>query len=341
MGSWVRQVRRLKNFFIAEQYKKARKIIFVVLSALEFLWLIVLFFMEKDYIGGLQIFIGILGVIIAVIGLVTANKKGNIISIVRVAITVIIVALIIIEGRWSLGIARQREESVEVNALKEAESGNGGVVKEVEKNLKSLVLQNDPFLKSLTEYTNEQGSDVAKITAVFKDEIFGYMKKWDILSLGEFGDEYMQRRERIDEICGICLEEVNSKHIKDLAIGSYKSCIGEIDDLNNDYPNPELLKEEAGKCIELGDLYASLGMQSDAADSYLTAINVAWRGVEESIKYGMSKNAKETLETMSMAYKRVETLPQKFDDWDCERASDIGDVLQDLSDSFDDVFPRD
>ncbi|MCM1038805.1 MAG: hypothetical protein NC434_05725 [Ruminococcus sp.] len=320
--------------------KIAKQILLIALPVLEILWVIVLLFMEKDYIGSIQIGIAILSVTITIILGIAVNKTKKL-RWKRIIYIVMVAGLFIIDIVWSLGIMRQRKEITVLSTGALAENSDSEEVEVLEKNLKSLVLENDQFLKSLPEYTHVQGSDPDKITAVFVNEITEWMKKWDILSLGEFGDGYINGRNRIDEIYNIyCLAAMDSKFIKDLAVDSFKLCIGEIKKLNNEYPNPELLKEEADKYIELGDLCARLGKQSEAADYYIEAIDIAWEGLEESIKYGMSKNAKEVLEIMSVAYKRVETLPQEFDEWDCKRASDIGDVLHDLAVSFDDRFPH-
>jgi len=334
----------LKKSFKFVVWEIIIKIFLITLPILEILWLIILFFMEmeKDHIGGLQILIGILGVVVTIITFLFAKKQKTVCKII--IYFVIILILLLIDIGWSWGIARQGTEMINTFAVGKTENGenNSGGVKELEKNLKILVLQDDYFLKSLTEYTNEQGDDSVKITAIFESEIADWMKNWNIYTLGKFGSEYEKKRERIDEIYTICcLGEMKSEHIKDRAVDDFILCIEEIHSLHNDYINPELLKEEAGKYIELGDLCVDLGRQREAADFYRAAMRTAWEGVEESIKYGMLTNAKETLEIMSTAYKRVDTLPEEFDDWDCKRASIIGDVLQDLSDSFDTRFPHD
>ena len=110
MGSGVRQVRQWMNFFIAEKYKKTRKIICVVLLALELLWLVALFFMEQDHIGSLQIMIGFFGGAIAILVFVYSNKLKPLSELILCV--VIIAALFIINLCWSLGIKRQNLETV-------------------------------------------------------------------------------------------------------------------------------------------------------------------------------------------------------------------------------------
>lgn len=329
-------MRRLKKFLKLENLIK----IFLIVLLL---WFIILLFVEDDYIGSLQIGFAILGIAVAIGQFVNVNALEFLRK--RKVSVGIIVVLLITNICWSVGMARQKTETTNTVTFEETENGGNisDEIKGLEKNLKSLVLQDDYLLKSLEEYTNEQGSDDYKIKAIFTNEIVEWMKKWDTLTLEEFGTEYMERRKRIDEIYNIrCVGEIYSEYIRDLAVDDLKLCVEEIDKLHYDYINPELLKEEAVKYIELGDLCETLERYSEASNFYYAAVDAAWKGVEESIKYGMSKSAKESLEIMSMAYGKMDTLPTiVFDDWDHDRASIIKCVLHDLSDSFDTEFPHD
>lgn len=318
------------------QFNKKKHInLFFCIQLLLFIWIGILLFLEKDYIGSIQILVALAELATipsAVISYAKGYFKLNIF---------IVILLLIINSTWTFGICKNRNKSeVSVSGQETVESvassGNNNDTIILEKELKRLDLSSDHFFKSLEEYTNAEGTDKERITGVIEKSIDDWMKEWDTFSLGKASVDYREKRNEIDEIYTIrCEPESESEYLKEMAVEDYDLIIQELDVLYEMNPNPELLKEKATKCVEVGDLCQKIGRRSVAGDYYSQAIDIAWKGLEESIKYGMASNAKEISNILSTSYGNINVLTKEYDSWDRNRANIIKEIFQDLSDSFD------
>lgn len=301
------------------------KLLFVVLEVLLVIVSIILAFLEKDYRISIEVIIAVMSIAIAY------KLDKNWVHIV------VIIGLIVVDLIWGRGIRINNG----INNADEKLTDNPDEIIEQEMTVEpvELDMKEDPLLKSLDKYTSVTGTDQEKMQSVITENIRTWKEDWDSLTLGTVSGAYSDARGRVDEIYTIrCIPEAESVYLQDDAVKDYDLCIEGIEVLYKLYTNPELKKEEAAMRLEKGNLCQRLGRESEAATAYHEAITTAWEGLEESIKYGMSTNAKDILGVLRKSYSGMKVLGTVEDEWDRKRAHDLEEVFGELESSFDDIL---
>ncbi|MCM1122154.1 MAG: hypothetical protein NC416_06200 [Eubacterium sp.] len=307
------------------------KWLFIVPEALLLMGFVVLAFLEKDYRASVEIIISMVAIVLEIV----ACKWDKCWFHVVIIIVLCMVDVIWVRGIWLNTAIKQK--IVADNKL--AENPDSFVSQDKKEETMELDLKEDPLLKSLNKYTNDTATNQEKMKDVITKNIRTWMTGWDSLTLGEASAEYTERRGKVDEIYIIrCLPEADSIYLQDEAISDYDKCITELEALYKIYTNPQIIKEEAEMYLEKGDLCQRLGRESEASTAYHEAIGIAERGVEESIKYGMSTNAKEILDILCRSYAGMKVLGAAEDEWDRKRAQELENVFGELKNSFDNIL---
>ena len=300
---------------------------FIVVEALLWIVFLILAFLEKDYKTSIEVILA--GAAIGIEFIVYRSEKVW-------SHVIFIIGLIVVDLIWVRGICTNNE----INNADERLADNPDKIIKQEMTVEpvELDMKEDPLLKSLDKYTSVTGTDQEKIQSVITENIRTWKDDWDSLTLGTVSGEYNVARGKVDEIYTIrCIPEAESVYLKDDAVVDYDLCIKGIEDLYKLSANPELKKEEAAMHLEKGNLCQRLGRESEAAAAYHEAITTAWEGLEESIKYGMSTNAKDILGVLKRSYAGMKVLGT-VDEWDRKRAKELEKVFGELENSFDDIL---
>lgn len=303
---------------------------FIVLEVILLVVFIVLAFLEKDYVTSVEVIIAILAIVLDIL----ACKRDKCWLHI-----VIICGLIMVDIIWAKGIWLNSAKGQEGTADERFTENTDTVIpQDIKVDMAELDMKEDPLLKSLDKYTNEAGTDKEKMRIVITGNLKNWMKGWNSLALGTVSAGYAATRGRVDEIYTIrCIPEAKSAYLQDDAVNDYDLCINEIKKLYEQYTNPELKKEEAAMYVEKGDLCQRLGRESEADAAYHNALNIAWEGLEESIKYGMSTNTKDMLNILKRSYSGMKVLGT-VDEWDRKRADELEKVFEELEKSFDSIL---